>query len=74
MTAMEEQLSREPTRETRNRKLLPGLEPPFDATPPVWELRVGAYRVFYDVNVSERTVYVRAIRRKPAHKTTKDIL
>ena len=38
-----------PTAETRNRKLLPGLQPPWDQELPVWELRVGEYRVFYDV-------------------------
>jgi mRNA-degrading endonuclease RelE of RelBE toxin-antitoxin system len=74
LSAIEEQLSREPTVETRNRKQLPGIEPPFDAVPPIWELRVGVHRVFYDVNVEDRRVRVRAVRRKPAHKTTKDIL
>ena len=42
--------------------------------PPIWELRVGEHRIFYDVNVEERTVYVRAVRRKAPHKTTKEIL
>ncbi len=42
--------------------------------PPVWELRVREYRVFYDVAAAEQTVYVRAIRRKPGHRTTEEIL
>lgn len=71
---VEEQLSHQPTQETRNKKILPGLEPPWDAVPPVWELRVGEYRVFYDVDDGQRRVTVRAIRRKPPHKTTEEIL
>jgi mRNA-degrading endonuclease RelE of RelBE toxin-antitoxin system len=74
LDAIEEQLTRTPTRETRHRKLLAGLIPPFEAVPPIWELRVGDYRVLYDVSEEEKTVFVRAVRRKPPHKTTKDIL
>jgi mRNA-degrading endonuclease RelE of RelBE toxin-antitoxin system len=69
-----EQLSQEPTATTRNRKILEGHEVPFEAVPPIWELRVGTYRVFYDVNVQEEVVFVRAIRHKPPHKTTEEIL
>ncbi len=65
LDAIEEQLLHEPTRETRNRKMLPGVVPPFDAVPPVWELRVGEYRVYYDVGEAGKRVSVRAIRRKP---------
>ncbi len=71
---IEEQLRHEPARQTRNKKLLPGLKPPWDAVLPVWELRVGEYRVFYDVEDAERRVTIRAIRRKPPHKTTEEIL
>lgn len=71
---IEEQLTDQPTRETRNKKLLPGLKPPWDQELPVWELRVGEYRVFYDVRETEHIVTVRAIRRKPLHATTEDIL
>lgn len=39
-----------------------------------WELRVGEYRVFYDVQEQARLVTVRAIRLKPPHKTTEEIL
>jgi hypothetical protein len=60
--------------EARHRKMLVGLVPPFDATPPIWQLSVGEFRVFYDVDPGERRVYVRAVRRKPPHKTTKEIL
>jgi len=50
------------------------LIPPWDAVPPIWELRVGGYRVFYDVSEEGKTVYVRAIRRKPAARRTEEIL
>jgi hypothetical protein len=59
---------------TRNRKQLVNLIPPFEAIPPVWELRIREYRVFYDVSEEERIVYVRAVRRKLAHRSTGEIL
>ncbi|PWB80770.1 MAG: hypothetical protein C3F08_03590 [Candidatus Methylomirabilota bacterium] len=72
--AIETQLAHEPTASTSNRKLLVNLVPPLDAVPPVWELRVGEYRVFYDVSAEEKIVYVRAIRRKPPGRRTGEIL
>lgn len=71
---IELQLRHEPARESRNRKILVGLIPPWDHLDPVWELRVGEYRIFYDVGEIKSTVFVRAIRRKPPHKTTEEIL
>jgi mRNA-degrading endonuclease RelE of RelBE toxin-antitoxin system len=71
---IEKRLGREPLVETRNRKPLPEIDPPFEAAPPIWELRVGGYRVFYDVDEREAKVYVRAVRRKPPHRTTGEIL
>jgi mRNA-degrading endonuclease RelE of RelBE toxin-antitoxin system len=68
------ELGNAPTAETRNRKLLPGLQPPWDQELPIWELRVGECRVFYDVQEQARLVTVRAIRLKPPHKTTEEIL
>ena len=57
---IDEQLSYTPTRETRNRKPLE--QPaPFGAA---WELRFGPnnrFRVFYEVDVAERVVWVLAI-------------
>ena len=47
----------------RERKLLPGLQSPWDQELPIWELRVGEHRVFYDVQEQARVVTVRAIRR-----------
>jgi mRNA-degrading endonuclease RelE of RelBE toxin-antitoxin system len=74
LDVMDEQLSAEPTRPTRNRKVLVNLVPPWTAEPPIWGLRVGEHRIFYDVSETERIVYVRAVRRKPPGRTTEEIL
>jgi mRNA-degrading endonuclease RelE of RelBE toxin-antitoxin system len=74
LDAIETQLRDTPTIATKQRKLLRNLAPPFDAIPPIWQLRVGPFRVFYDVQEAERRVYVRAIRHKPAHRQTEEIL
>jgi mRNA-degrading endonuclease RelE of RelBE toxin-antitoxin system len=57
----------QPTTMTRNRKLLVGIQPP-------WDQRVGEYRVFYDVETEFRVVTIQAIRHKPPHLTTEEIL
>ena len=74
LDAIEEQLVHEPETETRNRKLLENVMPPWQTVAPIWELRVGEYRVFYDVFPTESIVYVRAVRRKPRGSKTEDIL
>jgi mRNA-degrading endonuclease RelE of RelBE toxin-antitoxin system len=61
LRSIEKQLRYEPTKETRNRKPLIGLIPPWDHLEPVWELRVGDYRVFYDVDDEAAIVKIRAI-------------
>jgi mRNA-degrading endonuclease RelE of RelBE toxin-antitoxin system len=66
-TTIKEQLSQAPVTETRNRK---PLERPaaFGAT---WELRFGpknSFRVFYDVNHEEKTVFVLAIGVKKGNQ------
>jgi len=71
--AIESQLRHEPIATSRNRKCLVGLTPSFDHVPPVWELRVGEFRVFYDVDTQAQVVYVRAVRRKPHGQTTEEI-
>lgn len=53
--AIEEQLSHQPTTVTRRRKRLDSLTPSFEHVAPVWELRVGEFRVFYDVDESMQT-------------------
>jgi mRNA-degrading endonuclease RelE of RelBE toxin-antitoxin system len=74
LNRIERQLTHEPTRQTRNRKPLAGLVPPWEYVEPVWELRIGEYRVFYDVYEAAAVVIIRAIRHKPPHKTTEEIL
>ncbi len=74
LDGIEKQLIHEPIRRTRNRKIVPGLVPPWEHEEPIWQLRVGEYRVFYDVNDAAARVMIRAIRHKPPHKTTEDIL
>jgi len=74
LDAIETQLTQHPNVETKNRKLLRNLVPPFEAIPPIWQLRVGAFRVFYDVDEDDHRAYVRAIRRKSAHRATQEIL
>ena len=74
LDAIDEQLSHEPETRTRNRKMLTHFIPTFEADPPVWELRVGEYRIFYDVNLGENKVCVRAVRHKPPHRTIEEIL
>jgi mRNA-degrading endonuclease RelE of RelBE toxin-antitoxin system len=53
--AIDDQLIYEPHLETRNRKLLESN--PLGA----WELRIGRYRVFYDVDTVARLVLVKAV-------------
>ncbi|HBL12150.1 MAG TPA: addiction module toxin RelE [Cyanobacteria bacterium UBA11162] len=66
-STIEEQLSYEPEEETRNRK--PLLQPSeIGAT---WELRFGPnnrFRVFYRTDLSNKTVYIRAIATKLGNK------
>ena len=71
---LEEQLKHQPTRETRNRKVVLGLTPPWEHEVPIWQLRIGELRVFYDVNEATACVTIRAIRHKPPHTTTEEIL
>lgn len=71
---IEEQLPHEPGKETRNRKRLTGLKPPWSAVGETWELRIGELRVFYDIDKAEKIVTIRAVRKKLPHQTTEDIL
>lgn len=74
LDAIEEQLTHEPDMRTKNRKLLDNLVSPWQTVAPIWELRIGEYRVFYDFSAAESIVYVRAVRRKPPGTKTEDIL
>ena len=72
--AIDANLLFEPLSETRRRKNLGVIKSSFAYDPPLWELKVGELRVFYNVDDSARTVYVRSIRRKPHGKTTQEIV
>ena len=73
MDEVDTQLTKNPAVATRRKKLLEGLVPAWDVVRPVWQFRVGDFRVFYDVDEERRAVIVRAIRRKGT-KTTREIL
>jgi mRNA-degrading endonuclease RelE of RelBE toxin-antitoxin system len=72
--AMGQQLRHEPNGITQNRKRLDAVCPAFEHVPPLWELRVGQFRVFYDISDEEAVVRVRAVRLKGAGQTTEDII
>ncbi len=74
LDCIQEQLTTEPAVPSRNRKCLVGVAPAFDHVPPVWELRVGEYRVFYDLDVASAVVTVRAVRHKRPGSTTEEIV
>jgi mRNA-degrading endonuclease RelE of RelBE toxin-antitoxin system len=74
LDGIEEQLAHQPAQETRRKKPLRGLKPPWEHAEPVWELRIGEFRVFYDVDEVADRVSVWAVRYKPAHKTTEEVL
>ena len=74
LDGIQRRLRHEPTRPTKHVKRLRKLLPPFEHVPPIWQLRIGEHRVFYDVDEVEKVVSVRAVRRKPPHMTTEHIL
>ena len=69
-----EQLTHEPDKKTTRRKILEGLIPPWNAVPPIWQLTVDDYRIFYDVESEKHIVWIRAVRHKPHGKKTEEIL
>ena len=71
---VERKLPHDPTKPTKHIEQLRKLVPPFEAVPPIWQLRTGDFRVFYDVDRTDRRIFVRAVRRKPPHLTTEQIL
>jgi mRNA-degrading endonuclease RelE of RelBE toxin-antitoxin system len=71
---IKEQLTHEPAMETRAKKIITGLRPSFQYEEPLWQLRVGQYRVYYDVDIKQRKVNVRAIRSKPPYLTTEEVI
>jgi mRNA-degrading endonuclease RelE of RelBE toxin-antitoxin system len=72
--AIDQHLPHQPTTPTRNRKVLQAAEASFEFDPPLWELRVGDFRVFYDIDEPNQIVRIRAVRAKPPHASSEDIL
>ncbi len=66
------QLACEPTTPSRRRKLLTPRGASAGEDAPVWQLRVGAYRVFYNVDLHRCEVVVMGVRRK-GRRTTEEI-
>ncbi|NBD35084.1 MAG: type II toxin-antitoxin system RelE/ParE family toxin [Chloroflexi bacterium] len=58
VSAIDEQLTWQPILETRNRKPLR----PNEISR--WELRIGKYRVFYDVDMAVNSVIIKAVGEK----------
>jgi mRNA-degrading endonuclease RelE of RelBE toxin-antitoxin system len=74
LEALENKLSNDPQVETYDRKCL-GFEPAnFNYVPPLWQLKAGTFRVFYEIDEAQSTVFILAVRPKPAHKTTSEVL
>jgi hypothetical protein len=74
LSAINLQLRNDPLTVTRNRKPLFGAAADFEFEPPLRELKVGEFRVFFDVNEFKAVVNVRSVRWKPPGKTTAEVL
>jgi mRNA-degrading endonuclease RelE of RelBE toxin-antitoxin system len=74
LAEIRKQLADQPSVHTRRRKCLIDLTPSFEHVLPVWELRVGAFRVFCDVADKEKLVHIRAVRLKQPRQRTEDIV
>jgi mRNA-degrading endonuclease RelE of RelBE toxin-antitoxin system len=65
--AIEGKLQMDPNVTTRAKKCLGSEETAnFVFTPPLWQLRVGDYRVFYDVDDNEKGIYPRGAQKAGA--------
>jgi mRNA-degrading endonuclease RelE of RelBE toxin-antitoxin system len=73
LDAIGSQLCSNPTIVTTRRKMLLGALPSFEHVQPVWQLRVGDFRVIYDIDARHQVVIVRAVLHK-GKKTTGEIL
>jgi mRNA-degrading endonuclease RelE of RelBE toxin-antitoxin system len=74
VAAMNAELKHHPTSHQPPRKLLaPDLDSGIVTSAPVWQLRVGDYRIFYDVDEVRRVVMAQRVARK-GRKTTREVL
>lgn len=64
LDSIKEQLTYAPEEETRNKKFLRP-NPLAD-----WELRIGSYRVFYDIDETDKIVRILAVGRKEHNTLT----
>jgi len=70
-----DQLLAEPDVGTKNRKCLGyNVTTAFEFIPPLWELRIGSCRVFYEVDVSAQLVTIHSVLLKSGNLTTQEIL
>jgi mRNA-degrading endonuclease RelE of RelBE toxin-antitoxin system len=73
LAAIKAELSHTPTVAAGHRKMLRDLRPAWEHVPPLWQVRIGDYRVFYDTDEAGRVVYIRRVLRKGT-KTTGEII
>jgi len=73
LAVIKAELSHTPTVAAGHRKMLQDLRPAWEHVPPLWQVRVGDYRVFYDTDEAGRVVYIRRVIRKGT-KTTGEII
>jgi mRNA-degrading endonuclease RelE of RelBE toxin-antitoxin system len=80
---VDDQLTHQAERASKRKKIIrPEQQLPFEHLEPVWQLRAGEFRIFYDVSPPEPEdtedfegiVRIRAVRHKSPHKSTKEIL
>lgn len=75
LDAVDAQLRHEPSAQTRRRYPIFNIRPDFAVGhPPLWQLKVGDFRVFYDIDEENRKVSVLAVRRKLKGATTEEVL
>lgn len=73
LAVIKAELMHTPTVAAGHRKMLRDLRPSWDHVPPLWQVRVGDYRIFYDTDEVGRVVYIRRVIRKGT-KTTGEIV
>lgn len=69
LAAASAELGRHPMSVARHRKMLHDVRPSWEHVPPLWQLRVGDFRVFYDVDAQGKVVYIRRVIRKGTRTT-----
>lgn len=73
LDAIEDQLEHEPTQETRRKGALSLVRVSWEHSGPIYRLRVGDFRVYYQVVDEGALVTIKAVRKKGT-KTTDEIV